>query len=132
MELGYHQGREREVVAASSTTEQNKAAKNVTRIGEGKANAGKNLTKIGEKKPHQNPGCWCWELRGIPAPEQDEMRRSEGKAALPAHDFVITLPVLAVDFKAQLWELWDSQELGLQQKVHGETSCFARGKTNQN
>lgn len=57
------------------------------------------------------------------------MGRSEGKAALPAHDFVITLPVLAVDFKAQLWEPWDTQELGLQQKVHGETSCFARGKT---
>lgn len=56
------------------------------------------------------------------------MRRSEGKAALPAPDFVVTLPVLAVDFKAQLWELWDTQELGLQQKVHGESSCFARGK----
>lgn len=60
------------------------------------------------------------------------MRRSEGKAALPAHDFVITLPVLAVDFKTQLWEPWDTQELGLQQKVHGETSCFVRGKTKQN
>lgn len=36
-------------MAASSTTEQNKAAKNVTRIGEGKTNAGKNLTKIGKK-----------------------------------------------------------------------------------
>lgn len=59
------------------------------------------------------------------------MRRSEGKAVLPAHDFVITLPMLAVDFKAQLWEPWDTQELGLQQKVHGETSCFARGKTNK-
>lgn len=42
------------------------------------------------------------------------MRGSEGKAVLPAHDFVITLPMLAVDFKAQLWEPWDTQELGLQ------------------
>lgn len=41
-------------------------------------------------------------LRGIPASEhlQDETERSEEKAELPAHDFVISLTVLDADFKA--------------------------------
>lgn len=60
--LGYHQGRAREVMAASCTTRENKAAKNLTRIGNKTPYAGKNLTKIGKKPPVDGGAGSCEEF----------------------------------------------------------------------
>lgn len=75
--------------------------------------AGENLARIGKKKKKARGGQLSAAstqgkvrgpiaLRGIPASEhlQDETERSEEKAELPAHDFVISLTVLDADFKA--------------------------------